>query len=388
MKTGKLLIAGCTLLMSGCLLEDQKAVVAENLGPGVMFTAFDVNAFPLNKLVCEPFGGTPTTVAKPLNGVRSKLFYRTTGMPRYYTAQQYVDLTQASGKDIFLSQINVPTRMFNAGFSSQTSDVLKDDTGQTLIEYFGLKMSTAIRLAENDSEGDYEFALLSDDGSVMKIKNPDETWSVHINNDGDHPTRMGCASNIVNMTRRTRLEVDLTYYQGPRYHISNVLIWRPVPAGSTAGRDSECGKSGNTYFFDPNNNSVPLAPFNGLIARGWKVLAPNNFWVVGSDLNQTANYNPCTNGVNPVISQFALGEALVTDVFVSWVTDIPATDQVMITNLSTGVSTLTVSDNILRTQHQVRVSGLATQTTYTLKAVSISDTLGKAISDPLTFTTP
>ncbi len=386
MKTGKPLIAAFGMLISGCLLEEQQAVVAENLGPGVSFTAFDVNAFPLNRLVCEPFGGT--TTATPLNGVRTKLFYRMAGMPRYYTAQQYVDLTQASGKDIFLSQINVPTRMFDTGFSSQTNEVLKDDAGQTLIEYFGLKMSTAIRLGENDPEGAYEFALLSDDGSVMKIKNPDETWSVHINNDGDHPTRMGCASNVVNMTRRTRLEVDLTYYQGPRYHISNVLMWRPVSTGGAAGRDSECGKSGNTYFFDPNNHSVPLAPYNGLIARGWKVLAPNNFWVVGSDLNQTTNYNPCTNGVTPVISQFTLGEALVTDVFVSWVTDIPATDQVVITNVSTGASTLTVSDNILRTQHQVRVSGLATQTTYTLKAISISDTLGKAISSPLNFTTP
>ncbi len=387
MKTGQLLIASLGMLISGCLLEDQKAVVADNLGPGVSFTAFDVNAFPLNRLVCEPFGSTATT-STPLNGIRTKLFYRMAGMPRYYTAQQYVDLTQASGKDIFLSQVNVPTRMFDTGFSSQTNDVLKNDSGQTLIEYFGLKMSTAVRLSENDPEGAYEFALLSDDGSVMKIKNPDETWSVHINNDGDHPTRMGCASNVVNMTRRTRLEVDLTYYQGPRYHISNVLMWRPVPAGSNAGSDSECGKSGNNYFFDPNNGSVSLPPYAGLIARGWKVLAPNNFWVVGADLKQTTNYNPCTVGVNPVISQFTLGEALVTDVFVSWVTDIPATDQVMITNVSTGASTLTVSDNILRTQHQVRVSGLTTQTTYTLKAVSISDTLGKAISDPLTLTTP
>ena len=388
MKTWKILVTGCGLMISGCLLEEEKAVVEQNLGPGISFTAFNVNAFPLNKVVCEPFGGTSTTAMTPQNGIRTKLFYRTNGMPRYYTAQEYVELTQASGKELFLSQINVPTRMFDAGFSSQINEVLKDDKGQTLIEYFGLKMSTVVRLGEKDPEGAYEFASLSDDGSVMKIKNPDETWSVHINNDGDHPTRMGCASNVVNMNRRTRLEVDLTYYQGPRYHISNVLMWRPVPAGSSAGHDSECGKSGNTYFFDPNNHSVPLAPYNVLIARGWKVLQPNNFWVVGSDLNPNTIYNPCTAGVNPVISQLVIREVVVTDVFLSWTTDIPATDQVVITNTSTGVSILTVSDNILRTQHDVRVSGLSNQTNYTLKAVSISDTLGKAISDPLTFTTP
>ena len=222
----------------------------------------------------------------------------------------------------------------------------------------------------------------------MKIKNPDETWSVNINNDGDHPTRMGCATNLVNMTRRTKLEVDLTYYQGPRYHISNILLWRLVPNGSLAGQDSECGKAGNNYFFDPNQSSAPLAPYNGLLARGWKVLEPTNFWVVGSDLNASTNYNPCTQGINPVISAFAVQEVTLTDAFVSWTTDIPATAQVMITDTSTGAATLTVSDNILRTQHQLRVSGLKNQTTYQVKAVSISDTLGKALSETLTFTTP
>jgi hypothetical protein len=378
------------LLGSGCAPSGGSAGGCGN-DLNMASSRFDVNAMPLNKVVCDPFGGeasSPPPLSSPVNGVKAQLYYRTSGMPIYTSAQNYIDLAHPAGHDLFFPDINVPTRMFDKGFASQTSDVVKDDNGQTLIEYFGLKMSTVVHLRPEDPEGNYEFSLLSDDGAVMKIRNPDESWSTYINNDGDHPTRMGCATSTVKMTHATKLEIEVDYYQGPRYHIANTLMWRPVTAPAVAGQDKECGQLGNTYFFDPNNNSLPQAPYNGLIARGWKVLDPQNFLIPGSDLNFAVNYNPCVQGVDPVISDFHINELTLADVWVQWTTDIPATDQAVVTDTATGISVVTMSDNVLRTVHHMQLSGLKPHSTYTVKAISISDTLGKAISNEITFGTP
>lgn len=273
--------------------------------------------------------------------------------------------------------------MFTEGFASQTNDVLKDDTGAKLIEYFGVKFETIIKLGAADDEGDYEIALLSDDGTTLKQVSGTKDAPVLttiIDNEGDHPTRMGCSKQIVHMTKDSSLPVQLTYYQGPRYHIANVMMWRKA---SVAGKDQACGQSGNEYFFDPNNNSVPLKPYNDLVSRGWKVLAKENFFIPKDE-----TYNPCVQGTNPVISNFAVGEVFLSGVSLSWKTDIPATSQVKVVNKVTGEVTLTDSDNALRTDHSVFVTGLQAATAYTAQAVSISEDLGNTMSEQIDFTTP
>jgi len=345
-----------------------------------MSSKVDLNLHPMNKTVCDPFdGGNSTQVMT--QGVLGSLFYKTDVMPIFHKVDDYITFAKKSDKSLFFSDINVPTRMFSEGFSTQTTGVLKDDSGNKLIEYFGIKFETSLQLSENDEEGSYELALLSDDGTRLKIKDPvDDTWSEIVNNDGDHPTRMGCASRTLQMTRRTSLPMELIYYQGPRHHISNVLIWRKV---SEAGKDSACGQSGNEHFFDPNNQSLPLQPYKDLLTRGWKPLAPANFWLSG-----TASYNPCVVGTTPTISNFRLGEVALTDAFLLWNTDIAASTQVRLINKSTGEETLTSADNLLRTSHEIHLSNLQPQTTYSAQAVSISQDLGKAISNEIIFSTP
>lgn len=383
-------IAALPLFLAGCIdftsEADQRPVVEDHLGPGVSFSPYDINAFPLNRLVCDPFNAN--NAPTPQQGIKASLFYRGDGQPTYNKAGDYPALATPSSQVLFFTDINVPTRMFDTGFASQTQDVLKNDAGQILIEYFGLRFSTVIKLADTDPTGDYEFAVLSDDGVRMRAKNADGTWSEMINNDGDHPTRMGCSSSVVHFDRGTEVEIELDYYQGPRYHIANVLLWRPV---AQAGLDSQCGKSGNEYFFNPNANSTPLQPYNDLLARGWTPVSTRNFFIPGSGTQPDKYYNPCVNGVDPVISDFVIEEIASNDVWVSWTTDIPATSQLLVTKVSTGAATLTPTDNILRTSHSLRVSRLQMGTTYRLRAVSISNTLGKAITTEagaLEFTTP
>jgi hypothetical protein len=364
--------------LTGCTSSFQtpENIQAEVSSEPLMMSKVDLNLHPLNKTVCDPFNGNNTQVMS--QGVQGTLFYRTTGMPRMYKVEDYINFTKKSDKTLFFTEMNVPTRIFSEGFSTQTTGVLADDTGAKLIEYFGIKFESTLQLSENDQEGDYELALLSDDGTRLKIKDPaTDSWREIINNDGDHPTRMGCTSEMIHMTRRTQIPIEAIYYQGPRQHIANILMWRK---STTAGKDTLCGATGNNYFFNPDQASVPLKPYTDLLARGWKPVAAENFW-----LNNT--YNPCTQGTIPVISSFRTTEVLLTDVYLVWNTDVPASTQVRLINQATGEEILTAADNMLRTTHNVHVSGLKPNTTYTAQAVSISQDLGNNISAELTFTT-
>ena len=189
------------------------------------------------------------------------------------------------------------------------------------------------------------------------------------------------------MTRDTKLETEVLYYQGPRFHISNVLLWRKLADGVNAGQDAKCGVEGNEYWFDPNNNSRPTVQYSNLFNRGWNVVSQGNFYLP-TEANESTQYNPCVEGTNPTISNFRVTEVTSNDVFVSWTTDIPSTAQVLIVTKATGDARLTATDNILRTSHSVRIGALSPATEYSLQAVAVSEDLGRAISAPIELTTP
>jgi hypothetical protein len=340
----------------------------------------NLNQYPVQKIVCDPLTGGQTKQTNYSKGIKAELFYKNSQQPRMYKSTDYIQFAQKSEQNIFLSDMNVPTRMFTEGFANRAGQTLNDDQGQKLIEYFGLKMMTNIILSAADEEGFYEFALLSDDGTTMSLKSgsadiPDQ---VLIQNDGDHPTKMGCSSRTLKMRRSVMAPVEVTFYQGPRYHIAHVLIWRK---STEAGKDSLCNQLGNNLFFNPDHNSDPMQAFKDLQSRGWKILTPDNFMMAQTD------YNPCVMGTKPVISHLALGEVVLSSASLSWTTDIMATSQVQITNLATNEVTVTPSDNQLRTSHQVYLSNLNAHTAYKVKVISVSSDLGRSESSELTFQT-
>lgn len=368
------------IMASACVNRFQEGshVQATDSAAAILQSKVDLNLHPMDRNVCDPFtGGSAASLEK---GIQGQLFYKTSTLPIFHDVESYMNQAQKSDKTLFFADMNVPTRLFSEGFSTQTTGVLTDDSGNKLIEYFGIRFDTTIMLSANDDEGDYELALLSDDGTRLRIQNGDG-WQEIIDNDGDHPTRMGCSSQILHMTHNTPLITEVDYYQGPRYHIANVLMWRKA---SVAGQDPACGNLGNNLFFDPNNNSTPMQAYNDLLSRGWKVLTPDNFFV-----NQSTAYNPCVQGTPPVISgfQIQITDSIRTDAYFDWTTDIPASSQIRLINQSSGAEILTSSDNLLRTSHQVHVTGLTPGTTYQAQAVSVSQDLGTSMSAPLTFTT-
>ncbi len=379
-------LSATSLLFSSCGLKLPgltESVQQSNSVAGFSQLAVNVNAYPSSKLSCNPLTGGGTSSTSYEKGIKAELFYKTDAMPVMHKSTDFVQFAKKSDQNIFLSDINVPTRMFTEGFANASGTFLKTDSGEKLIEYFGLNMKTNLILGAEETSGDYELALLSDDGSTLTLTSgsqDSQADDVLINNDGDHPTKMGCATHTIKMRKNVMQPISMTYYQGPRYHIANVLIWRK---SSTAGEDPLCNQDGNSLFFNPDNQSAPQQAFKDLQSRGWKILTPDNFMV---SLTKT-DYNPCVTGTNPIITNFRAGEATMTSMSFQWNTDILSTSQIQLTNLTTGEVTTTTADNSLRLNNDILLSGLQPQTTYKAQAISVSADLGRSISAELIFKT-
>lgn len=150
-----------------------------------LVSKYDLNKYPINKLVCDPLtGGGFTDATKVELGLKAQLYTALPGK-RYYKANDYVEKGIKSSQNLFFSDLNVPTRMFTEGFANPlTGGFVKSDAGDKLIEFFAIKFESHLRLAPEMEEGNYQLALLSDDGSVLKLKINNE-WKTIINNDGD-----------------------------------------------------------------------------------------------------------------------------------------------------------------------------------------------------------
>lgn len=372
-------------------IQSEIVVSQDEQNSPVEISSYDINAYPLNKLVCDPFD--PTPVPSPKHGIKSSLWFRGLNQPIYNSVLNYISKYAKSEQTLFFNSVNVPTRMFYNGFPLESGDVVRDDLGTQLIEYFALKFESQITLGDNESEGLYEMALLSDDGSILNIKEPDSNgvlpsnWETLINNDGDTETRMKCSSRIIELNHGKKIPMELLYNQGPRYHIANMVIWRKT---NQAGQDPLCNQAGNGLFFNPDNNSAPRKWLD-LKSRGWSVLTSVNYLLPettrpNADSGDT-DYNACYSGTLPKISDFNIIEQLSNEVSFHWKTDIKAISQVMITNLDTGEKTVTVTDNVLRTIHQIKISNLHNNTNYRFQVIAISEDLGRAISTAIDLKT-
>ena len=128
-------------------------------------------------------------------------------------------------------------------------------------------------------EGRYEFALLSDDGSLLELDTDgDKQFELIVDNDGLHSTRLGCSSIAVNLKHKQLLPLQLKYYQGPRTHIALTLLARKLADNEMPGQDAYCGHASSKDYYgaDPaeSNNYVPnydKSYFGDLTRRGWFV---------------------------------------------------------------------------------------------------------------------
>ncbi len=367
-----LLLAIASWSLIGCVDALNQNVTDGSINNDEIKTSkYNVNSFSMNKLVCDPFQDTSPTAT---GGLKAKLYTMPNGEHPSSLAP-YFSTGVMSTQDLYFSEVNVPTRIFSLGFPSETGEEIKTDTGEVINEWFALRLNSVLKLGPNDEEGDYELALLSDDGATLSIKDENGNFVLAVDNDGLHPTRMGCGA-VVNMTASTKLTVQIDYYQGPRWHISVIPMWRKVDSSTTP--EVKCGVSGNNTFFDFNNNSEPQPTYLGLLDRGWKPISAEN-WEI-EDSNQ-GGFNPCTEGEALAISDYNVSVFEESFVIVTWKTDKPATSQVIYKNQTTGEEITTTSDNLLRTEHTVFIDIPGRVDPYEFTAVSVGEDLGKAMSE-------
>ncbi len=253
-------------------------------------------------VVCDPLtDGSVSGMAQAKNGLIGKLSYLLPGEPIANSVFDFwllnsmtaeVEAVRGIEYDLISSQINVPTRSFDKGFIPQglESEPLKTSTGEILVENFGIYYQSNLVLGEA-LPGRYEIATLSDDGSFLELFGAlPNGESFVLNNDGNHPTRMRCSAQVVEINESSQFPLELFYHQGPRFHISLILMWRKLADNQEAGRDSLCGASGNSLFFDFSQTpSVPRQPYLDLLARGWEVI-PSTSFVLPND-----QMNPCVD---------------------------------------------------------------------------------------------
>ncbi|MES2803781.1 MAG: fibronectin type III domain-containing protein [Bdellovibrionota bacterium] len=337
------------------------------------------------RTVCDPFK-TNSPQARD-RGLVANLFYLSDDQPRYNNIADFMENAHVAEANIYLDRLFIPTRPFDRGFYTQSGTLVTNANGNTLYEYFGMHLESQLQLAPNEPAGYYQLAVLADDGALLKIPDGNGGFKTIVDNDGTHATKMACATEPVYLDHNTKIPMIMQYYQGPRYHVSLVSMWRPWPDGvsnTNAVNDPYCGRSGNSLFFDSTKNPVEAkASFYELLSRDWKVLENANY----NFPNQAVN--PCVPTEEPLtITNFTISNILRDRATLNWTTNIPSTSQGWYKNISTSVSGTTSVDSTLVQTHSLTITGLAPNTLFSVKAISTSPGGQNAISDERAFKTP
>jgi hypothetical protein len=377
-----LIIAALALTVTGCLTSGG----GSEGGTEVIGNPDNVPKPPLTppeRTVCDPFNAG---VSARDRGLVGNLVYLTDSQPRYTSAHDYILNGTPVQSTLYFDKLFIPTRAFDLGFYTQDGTVVLNHNNQPLYEYFGLRLESQLQLAPGEAPGWYQMAALSDDGSTVSLKESNGSLTTLINNDGTHSTRMGCAMRSIYVGAGEKLPAVIEYYQGPRYHISMVLMWRPLPDGvdpNSAVSDVECGLSGNSRYFDSTRvPSAPTSTYYDMLTRGWKPLENQNYY-----FPEQAS-NPCGVADPLLITNFAIDSSTQTSVTVTWTTSQPSTSKGSVKNVATGVVIETAEDPVLKTVHSVTIPGLTANTLYAVKGISMVPGQQSVTSDERAFRTP
>jgi hypothetical protein len=149
--------------------------------------------------------------------------------------------------------------------------MVMNSMGQVLIENFGIEFTGQIELTDADAAGYYEIGLIADDGVTLDIQNGPGAESLKTVIAGDHqtPTKFFCSDLLVRMEKGKSYPIRLRYFQGPRYHLALIMMWRKVASLEEGSdvliksqlkkpvKETRCGIAGNNFFFDPDSASQP-----------------------------------------------------------------------------------------------------------------------------------
>lgn len=239
-----------------------------------------------DRTLCDPFSNNGPV--GPEYGIEGIIKYLDDQQPRYSRVEDFEQHGHLVEAKLFLNDLNVPTRHWESGFVSQANTQVKNEQGELLTEYFYLDLKSRLALLDSQEEGDYQLAILSDDGSVFNATDPlFDNNNLNISNNRATPTRMTCASSPLNMRKNNPIDFRLQWFQGPRTHIALILMWRKWPTDPITANDPLCDQFGNFLFFDWTvSPSEPSKNYEALLSRGWKVVEPRNYVLPSGTTNQ------------------------------------------------------------------------------------------------------
>lgn len=228
-----------------------------------------------------PCPGSTTPLVTFTPGIQASLYYLPVGQSPYNSLADYFINGIHSTQSLNFSNLNVPSQPYGNGFPDPASPggVVRDDNQNVLTQNYAFQLKSDLVLGDQDAEGDYQFAIMADDGAILTTYDLSSQGDQILNIDGVHPTMMGCATRAVHMTRGVTVPMSLQYYQGPLYEIALTVMWRKVDGSAASLQESLCG----TYFdFDSAASANLSSQEQQIIADGWKVLANQNYRMPGS----------------------------------------------------------------------------------------------------------
>lgn len=345
----------------------------------------DLNVYPLNKLVCDPFENPDDEnqddggVIDPDLGFKLQ-FYDLTSESQ---ESEFVEFDESTRLDAvgFTSHLELRGQSFRDGIKKKTGDVLRARNGDVLPSPFGMKILGALSLASHQSDGEYQLAVLSNAPVRFRMKYEGQ-WIEVLPQLTFDPANVGmtCSTEAFRLRAGVAYPIEIDVIQTrDASALGLVPIWRLKPKNSKLDPFCENRDRGPKYF-DENPRKTPLPAFRSLQARGWYAWRTENI-----RLPDNEDVNPCIESDQaPYISGFQF-EFSGEQIFVSWQTDLPATSQVLYTRSDTGEEVLTISDNVLRKSHRVAIPRNPSGVSYIVRAISVSQNNAKTISGGYTL---
>lgn len=286
-------------LLSGCIYGENKQFFEASTAsqssysePVIPLADPTPVATPTPPPVCNPFGSGSGGTKTSADGIKAKMYYYNSSDLGVYPTSHATDFYahgHMANADFYFNDFDVPTRAFDQGFQLEDGSLLATDDGTKLFEYFAFDFKTSIRLPQGSGTKVKQFALMADDGATLIVQDPvTQVWTKQVNDDGQHASRLACGTNPVQVSSEFSVPIELQYFQGPRYHIALVLLWRDWQGSSFDPNDPWCGQSGNSLFF--NSTTIPSTPSDAwidLMSR-WEVVPSDVFHI---DADQ--GVNPC-----------------------------------------------------------------------------------------------
>jgi hypothetical protein len=188
-------------------------------------------------------------------------------------------------QQVLLTDLYVPTRFFQLGFPAP------DLSGGILPvkSFFVIDGKGFFKLDPTDTEGDYQFAVIADDGAKLKLGNAlnsspnsfltiddqkpagvnggclEQTQSAHMSCTADWSDQSAAKVQTLHVKPGQLVPIDFQYWQGPGNGISMMAFYRK--ADSLNPLDAACGKE---LGFDDG------APALADILKTWKPIVLGN----------------------------------------------------------------------------------------------------------------